>query len=138
MDVDSAIREFLAGQHFAVVGASTDRRKYGNKVLRCYLQNDRSVVPVNPHSTSVEGLPAVAALSDMDRVPDGISVITQPDVTESIVDEAIALGIRHIWMQPGAESGAAIQAAEDAGINVIHSGPCLLVVLGYSESGHPR
>jgi len=63
----------------------------------------------------------------------GISVITPPKITESVVQEAIRAGVKHIWMQPGAESPAAIAAAEAAGLEVIAGGPCLLVVLGYHE-----
>jgi len=63
-----------------------------------------------------------------------VSVITPPSVTEQIVEEAIKLGVQHIWLQPGAESPDAIEACRNAGINVIHSGPCILVVLGYSET----
>ena len=50
-----------------------------------------------------------------------------------MVREAASLGIRHLWMQPGAESDEAIQAAESLGLEVIAGGPCLLVVLGYRE-----
>jgi predicted CoA-binding protein len=62
-----------------------------------------------------------------------ISVITPPAVTERIVAEAIRKGIQNIWMQPGAESEASVAACEDAGINVIADGSCVLVVLGYRE-----
>jgi predicted CoA-binding protein len=54
-------------------------------------------------------------------------------VTEKIVAQAVQAGIKHVWMQPGAESARAVEMAEQAGINVIHGGPCLLVVLGYRE-----
>ncbi|MEQ1632769.1 MAG: CoA-binding protein, partial [Planctomycetota bacterium] len=60
------IAAFLAQGSFAVVGASTDRQKYGNKVLRCYLQHAHPVVAVNPKATEVEGTPAFASLR---RVP---------------------------------------------------------------------
>jgi uncharacterized protein len=60
-------------------------------------------------------------------------VITPPPVTEKVVEEAGRLGIRHVWMQPGAESEAAVRRARELGINVISGGPCLLVVLGFRE-----
>ncbi|MCA9051425.1 MAG: CoA-binding protein [Planctomycetaceae bacterium] len=133
LTTDAQISEFLAGDTFAVVGASTDRQKYGNKVLRCYLQNERNVVPVNPKADVVEGVPAVAHLRDIPEPPHGISIITPPSITADVVREAAALKIQHIWMQPGAESDEAIDLCHRAGINLIHSGPCLLVVLGYRE-----
>jgi predicted CoA-binding protein len=127
------IEAFLASGSFAVVGASTDRSKYGNKVLRCYQQHGRTVYPINPKATEVEGVrayPSLAALPD--PVP-AISVITPPAVAEQMVREAHAAGVKHVWMQPGAESKEAILAAEALGMNVIAGGSCLLVVMGYRE-----
>ncbi|MCH2211142.1 MAG: CoA-binding protein [Fuerstiella sp.] len=134
MSTEPQIAAFLDGSHYAVVGASTDRSKYGNMVLRTYLQKTLSVTPVNPKASQVEGLPAVKCLSDITETVHGVSIITPPSVTESVVQEAIRQNIRHIWMQPGAESETAVSAAEAAGIEVIHSGPCLLVVLGFRDA----
>ena len=127
------IEAFLASKRFAVVGASQDRTKYGNKVLRVYMQNDRDVVPVNPTATEVEGLTAYRDLTSVPGTIDAISIITPPPVTERVVQDAIQLGIKQIWMQPGAESQKAIKAAEAAGASVIASGPCILVSLRYHE-----
>ena len=133
MSTDSSIAAFLDGAHYAVVGASTDRSKYGNMVLRTYLQKNLSVTPVNPTADIIEGLSAVKSLSKIDGPVHGISVITPPAITEHVVQEAIDQNIGHIWMQPGAESRDAVVAAEAAGVNVIHGGPCLLVVLGFRD-----
>jgi predicted CoA-binding protein len=127
------IEAFLANERFAVVGASQDRSKYGNKVLRVYMQNDRDVVPVNPTAAEVEGLPAYRDLASVPGTIDAVSIITPPAVTERVVDAAIARGIKHIWMQPGAESQKAIKTASDAGANVIAGGPCILVSLHYHD-----
>ena len=127
------IRDFLSGGPFAVVGASTDRSKYGNKVLRSYMQSDLEAHPVQPREEEIEGLRAYPDLGSLPEVPHGVSIITPPAVTEQVVDEALALGIRHIWMQPGAESRPAVDRAREAGASVIAGGPCLLVALGYRE-----
>jgi predicted CoA-binding protein len=127
------VKEFLAQSRFAVVGASADRSKYGNKVLRCYLQHGKDAVPVNPKDPEVEGLTAYRSLSEITPPPDAVSVITPPKVTEAVVEEAGRLGIRRLWMQPGAESPAAISRARELGIDVIAGGPCLLVALGFRE-----
>ena len=127
------IQAFLAAPAFAVVGASTDRSKYGNKVLRCYLQHGRKAYPVNPKAPEVEGQPAFRSLAALPEKVSAISVITPPAATEQVVRDAHAAGVKHVWMQPGAESEAAIRTAEGLGMNVIADGPCLLVVLGYRE-----
>ena len=134
MQLEKQMADFLAGKVFAVAGASTNRQKYGNKVLRCYQQHSYQVIPVNPNEKKVEGVTTVASLLDIAPPPHGLSIITPPVVTERIVEEAIQAGVKHIWMQPGAESPKAIQDCKTAGINTIHSGPCLLVVLGYRET----
>jgi len=103
--------------------------------LRAYQQQHRQVFPINRKADQVEGL---EAYSDLGCVPEpihGISVVTPPSVTESVVEEAGNLGIQHIWMQPGAESDEAVARAKQLGANVIYGGPCILVVFGYRESG---
>jgi len=128
-----AIETFLKAEAFGVVGASEDRSKYGNKVLRCYLQNKKSAIPVNPKVASVEGIATVASVSELPDNVTSISVITPPAVTEKVVEAAITRGITNIWMQPGAESAVAIERCKAAGVNVIADHSCLLVVLGYKE-----
>lgn len=132
-DVSEIIDDFLSGGPYAVVGASTDRSKYGNKVLRAYFQSGRAAHPINPKADEVEGHPAYPDLASLPEVPRGISVITPPAVTEKVVGEAAAAGVRFVWMQPGAESPAAVQKAESLGLEVIADGSCLLVVVGYRE-----
>jgi predicted CoA-binding protein len=127
------IERFLCSPAFGVVGASTHRHKYGNKVLRCYQQNGRRAIAVNPHETQIEGAPCVASVRDLPDDVKSVSVITPPEVTERIVNDAIRRGIENIWMQPGAESERSIGACKRAGINVIADGSCVLVVLGYRE-----
>ena len=131
--ITARIQAFLAAGPFAVVGASTDRSKYGNKVLRCYQQHGKEVFPINPKAPEVEGLTAYPSLAAVPARVGAISVITPPAATEQVVRDAAAAGVKHVWMQPGAESDAAIQAAQDLGLSVIAGGPCLLVVLGYHE-----
>lgn len=127
------IERFLESPAYGVVGASRHRHKYGNKVLRCYQQNGRRAIPVNPQEPEVEGVPCVASVLDLPDDVKSISVITPPAVTDSVVQDAIQKGIENVWMQPGAESEASVDACRKAGINVIADGSCLLVVLGYRE-----
>lgn len=128
------ISRFLSSPAFGVVGASALRHKYGNKVLRCYQQNGRRAIPVNPRGQVIEGAPCVASVADLPDDVKSISVITPPVITERVVEDAARKGIENVWMQPGAESERAIATCKAAGMNVIADGSCVLVVLGYRES----
>lgn len=130
----SQLETFLSSARIGVVGASSNRSKFGNKVLRCYLENNRQVVPVHPKETEIEGLACVASVADLPDEVKSISIITPPQITEQVVEQAAAKGIQNIWMQPGAESPAAISFCQQKGINLIADGTCVLVVLGFS--GH--
>ena len=129
---DPPIEAFLAAGPWAVAGASLERAKYGNKVLRCYLQNGREpVYPLHPSAAEVEGRRAYAHVADTPETVRSMSIITPPPVTELLVEEAAQAGVEYLWMQPGAESGRAVARAEELGLGVIAGGPCLLVVLGF-------
>lgn len=133
MNVPELIDIFFDAQAYGVVGASANRDKYGNKVLRCYVQNGYRAIPVNPREKEIEGIPCVATVEDLPDDVKSISVITPPAVTEQVVQAAARKGIENIWMQPGAQSPKAIELCRRHNINVIADGSCLLVVLGYHE-----
>jgi len=133
MHAADAVASFLEQPTFAVVGASDNRAKYGNKVLRCYLQHERAAVAVHPRLTEVEGVPAFADLSSIPTLPAAVSIITPPAVTRRVLDEAHELGIQHIWLQPGAEDADVLRHADEIGLPLIAGGPCLLVALGFRD-----
>lgn len=123
------IEAFLAAETFAVAGASNNRAKFGNRVFRALLASGRSVTPIHPTEQQVEEHAAAASVAEMATAPQALSIVTPPTVTETIVREAIAAGVSHVWMQPGAESPDAMDAARQAGLTVIAGGPCVLVEL---------
>ena len=134
MSFDQQIEAFLASGPFAVVGASPNRAKYGNKVLRAYLQNQRNAYPVHPTANVIENQKVFPNLAALPESVHGVSVVTPPHVTEQVVEQVGQMGIGHLWLQPGAESARAIERSKQLGINIIAGGPCLLVVLGYRDS----
>ena len=91
--VNEIIDDFLAQGPYAVVGASSDRSKYGNKVLRAYFQSGREAWPINRKAEAVEGHEGFADLASLPEVPRGISIITPPPFTEKVVEQAAALGV---------------------------------------------
>lgn len=127
------IEEFLESGPYAVVGASTNRAKYGNKCLRVYLQHGLQVTPVHPAQEEIEGLKAYPSLEALPGPVRGVSIITPPRVTEQVVEQAGKLGIPYLWMQPGAESEKAVERAHELGIKTISGGPCILVALGFDD-----
>ena len=134
MTIQEQIDLFISnGPPYAIVGASRNREKYGNKVFRCYLQHNLAAYPINPREEMIEG---EKCFPDFDTLPEkirSVSIITPPFVTEQVIRDAIAADVKNVWLQPGAESDKAVQLAKQEEINVIYGGPCLLVVMGYKE-----
>ena len=110
----------------AVVGASNNPEKYGYKVYRDLKSAGMNVVPVNPNHDTIQGDRCYHSLSEVPHVPDAINIVTPPKATEKVVAEAIKLGIKNIWLQPGAESDRAISECEKAGVNLV-SRICIMV-----------
>ena len=133
MNTSEQLKQFFSSSQYGVVGASNRRHKFGNKVLRCYLQNKMIATPVHPTEKQIEGIDCFSAVSDLPEEVSSISIITPPQVTEMIVEQAVAKGITNIWMQPGAESAEAVRFCLAKEINLIYGGTCLLVVLGFFD-----
>lgn len=125
--VRDIIADFLALGPYAVVGASANRDKFGNKVLRAYQKKGFKVYPINPREPEIEGLKTYTDLKSLPETPRGVSIITPPPITERVVREAADAGARFVWMQPGAESPEAIRIARERGLEVIADGSCFLV-----------
>ncbi|MCX8514334.1 MAG: hypothetical protein RL017_403 [Pseudomonadota bacterium] len=124
---------FFSSEQFAVVGASDNRSKFGNKVLRCYLANKFIVYPVHPILATVESISCYKNVTLLPNSVKSISVITPPKITEEVIQQAHQAGICNIWLQPGSESEAAILQCQKYKINVIANGPCILRYLGWHE-----
>jgi len=125
------IKSFLKASCFGVAGASADRRKYGNKVLRALLAQEKTAIPIHPQASMIEGQVAYPTIASAPRI-ERLCVITPPKITESVVAQAIANDIPQVWMQPGAASELAIRMAIEGGMKVIAGGPCILVSLRFN------
>ena len=90
-------------------------------------------LPVHPGEAEVEGIACAPALSQLEVPVHGLSIITPPGVTEALVEEAASAGIERVWVQPGAEFPGMAERCAEHGIACIWGGPCLLVVLGFSD-----
>ena len=127
MTTQSVIDDFIAQTTLAVVGVSHDRRKFGNIVYRDLRDKGYRVLAVHPQHATVEGDPCYPSLAALPERVDGIVVVVPPHATEQVVREADAVGLRRVWLQPGAESAAAIRYCEDHGLAVIYD-ECVMVL----------
>ena len=116
----------------AIVGASSDRRKFGNKALRAFKAQGYAVVPINPHEREIEGIATYASVLDVPGTIDMATVYVQPDVAVSLLDEFERKQIREIWVNPGAESDELLSLARQRNLNVIAA--CSIVGIGRSPS----
>ena len=114
----------------AIVGASNDRAKFGNKAVRAFVKQGYDVFPVNPKEDTVEGLRAYKSVSEIPLRPKMISVYLPPRVLMKILPDITARGCDELWVNPGTESDEVIAEAERLGLNVIQA--CSIVGVGVS------
>jgi predicted CoA-binding protein len=116
----------------AVLGASADPTKYGNKAVRAYKQQGYQVFPVNPKATTLEGLPVFPSISAVPVRPNLVSVYLPPSVLLQVLPEIAEKGCDELWLNPGTESHEVLAEAERLGLNVIQA--CSIVGVGLSPS----
>ena len=114
----------------AVIGASNDRAKFGNKAVRAFRQQGYEVYPVNPRETEVEGLPAFKSIRDVPARPEMISVYLPPPVLLKVLPDIAAKGCDELWLNPGTESDEVLAEAGRLGLRVIQA--CSIVGVGVS------
>ena len=116
----------------AIIGASNDRAKYGNKSLRAHLRQGYSVFPVNPREPEVEGLKAFKSITDLPVRPDRISLYVPPAVVLKLLPDIAAKGCDELWLNPGTESDEVLAEANRLGLKVIQA--CSIVDVGLSPT----
>jgi predicted CoA-binding protein len=123
----------LAKPTVAILGASSDRRKYGNKSVRAHVRQGYEVFPVNPTAAEVEGIKAYPRLADVPVAQlDRVSIYLPPQVSLGLLEQIAAKQPKEVWLNPGAESPELIEKAEAFGLPVIMA--CSIVNVG----SHPE
>jgi len=112
----------------AVIGASSNRSKFGNRAVRAFQQQGYTVVPINPHEAEVEGLKTYATVLDYPGTIDMASIYLPPDIGERVIGEIAQKGIAEVWLNPGAESDELIARARALHIQPIVA--CSIVAIG--------
>jgi len=117
----------------AIIGASANRAKFGNKAVRAFVQQGYTVYPVNPTEGEIEGLTAFKSIGDVPVRPDMVSVYLPPGALLKILPDIAARGCDELWLNPGTESDEVLAEAERLGLRVIQA--CSIVGVGVSPAG---
>ena len=100
----------------AVIGASNDRSKFGNKAVRAFQQTGHKVFPVHPAQTEVEGLPCFKGIREVPERPNLVSVYVGPERLLGILPDIAARGCDELWLNPGTVSEEVLTKAEELGL----------------------
>ena len=116
----------------AVIGASSDRGKFGNKALRSFRNQGYKVIPINPTEKEVEGEKAYVSILDYDGPIDEATMYVNPRVGEKVLDDIAAKGVATVWLNPGADGANVVARAKALGLNAIRA--CSIIAIGDSPS----
>jgi hypothetical protein len=117
-----------AAQRVAVIGASADRSKFGNKSVRAHLRRGWTVYPVHPSAETIEELTCFRSVADIPEPLDRITVYVPPEVGITLLPDIAAAGADEVFFNPGSESDALLAEAERLGIKAIVA--CSIVAIG--------
>ena len=112
----------------AVIGASSDRRKFGNKALRAFEQQGYRVLAVNPNEAEVEGHKTYASVLDVPGAIDMATVYVQPEAGMKVIEEIARKGVPEVWLNPGADDNRVVIRARELGVNIIQA--CSIMGIG--------
>ena len=126
MDTTDQIRAMLNCKVWAVVGATDNQEKFGHKIFKLLKAAGYKVFPVNPGVEAILKEKCYPSLAALPVKPDAVNFVVPPKVGEPIIAECVALGIKNVWLQPGANGENVVTAAKNAELNVIHRS-CILV-----------
>lgn len=116
----------------AVIGASSDRSKFGNKALRAFRTQGYRVIPINPTEQEIEGERAYVSVLDYDGDIDEATLYVNPRVGERVLDDVAARNIGTVWLNPGADGANVVARAKALGLNAIRA--CSIIAIGDSPS----
>lgn len=116
----------------AIIGASSNRAKFGNKALRAFARQGYTVIPINPHEVEVEGHRAYPSVLEVPGPIDMASVYVPPEIGVAIMDDLAARRIAEVWLNPGADDDLVVARARALGLHVIQA--CSIIGIGESPA----
>lgn len=117
----------------AIIGASSNREKWGNKAVRAFVRQGYAVYPVNPSEREIEGLKVYASIRDVPVRPQKVSVYLPPQRVVNLLPEIAARGCDELFLNPGTESAEVLAECERLGLNAIQA--CSIIAVGVSPAG---
>ncbi|MEI6083942.1 MAG: CoA-binding protein [Verrucomicrobiota bacterium] len=105
----------------AIIGASADPNKFGNKSIHAHLKAGYDVFPVNPKEATIEGLPCYKSILEVPGTLDRISLYLPPPVAVKVLDDIAKKGCQELWINPGVESPELQTKAGTLGLNAIYA-----------------
>lgn len=121
-----SVDAFLAQPSFALVGVSRTPEKFGNTILRTLTSKGMRVYPLHPVLDAVDGIRCYSHFADMPQPVGGVIVCVPPAESVSVVRDAAEAGIRHVWLQQGAESAYVANLCVELGLDAV-VGECILM-----------
>ena len=88
----------------ALVGASNDKSKFGNRIYRDLRSKGYNEVPINPKDENIEGDKAYTSIQMMEELPDIVNFVVPPPIAMKVAQNVVELGVKYLWFQPGSES----------------------------------
>ncbi len=116
----------------AVIGASTDRKKYGNKAVRAYVKMGYKVYPVNPKEKEIEGIPAFPDISSVPDPIDRVTMYVPPQIGIKLLEAIAAKHPKEFFLNPGSESPELVEKAKELGLEPILA--CSILDIGEDPS----
>ncbi len=135
-DQAARIADFVNRRTWAVVGVSANRAKFGYRVFRNLRLAGYRVYGVNPDLPEIDGQTIYPSLESLPERPEVVDIVVPPAVTEQLVQECARLGLRRVWLQPGAESEQAIRFCRQHGIALVYNA-CAMVEKRVWPPGSP-
>lgn len=122
----AAVNEFLAKPAIAIAGVSRSGKKFGNVAMRELRGKGYRVHPIHPIGGTIDGVPCCTGFDRLPEPVEAVLIVLPPIAAIDVIRDAAAAGVRHVWLQQGAESEHAIQLCRQLGLSVI-AGECILM-----------
>lgn len=127
------MKEMLGKKKWAVVGATPNEEKTGNRIVKRLLIHDYEVYPINPNYDEIEGMKSYKDIDSLPEVPDCIDFVVPPAVTMKSIEQLDPKKIQYLWFQPGSYEDETVKYAEKKGFKVVHEGACVMMALEVVE-----